>query len=98
MSDLIVPKRLLSVCVTIPDAEHFILLIPLIWPPRLRAFGGPEGMLQGSSFDEFDEPDEILSAIQKILWPLDPGTVDAVFQQWMIQLQKCIDGNGEYVE
>jgi len=39
-----------------------------------------------------------LSAIQKILRGVDRETLDAVFQEWMIRLQKCIDGNGEYVE
>jgi hypothetical protein len=52
-------------------------------------------MLQESSFDE---PDELLSAIQEILKGVDCETLDAVFQEWMIRLQKCIDRNDEYVE
>jgi hypothetical protein len=55
-------------------------------------------MLQESSFDEPDELDGLLSAIQEILKGVDRETLDAVFQEWMIRLQKCIDGNGEYVE
>jgi hypothetical protein len=58
-------------------------------------FGYLKGMLQGSSFDE---PDELLSAIQKILSEVDCETLDEVFQKWMIRLQNCIDGNCEYVE
>jgi hypothetical protein len=50
---------------------------------------------QGSSFDE---PDELLSAIQKMLKEVDRETLDAAFQEWMIRLQKCIDGNDDYVE
>jgi hypothetical protein len=52
-------------------------------------------VLQRSSFDE---PDELLSAIQKKLREVDRETLDAIFQEWMIRLQKCIDGNGECVE
>jgi hypothetical protein len=52
-------------------------------------------MLEGSSFDE---PDELLFVIQEILRGVDRETLDEVFQEWMIRLQKCIDGNGEYVE
>jgi hypothetical protein len=55
-------------------------------------------VLQGSSFDEPDESDELLSAIPEILSGVDRETLNAVFQEWMIRLQKCIDGNGEYVE
>jgi hypothetical protein len=55
-------------------------------------------VFQGSSFDEPDELDELLSAIQEILRGVDCETLDALFQEWMIRWQKCIDGNGEYVE
>jgi hypothetical protein len=54
-----------------------------------------KGVLQGSSLDELDER---LSAIQAILKGFDREILDAVFEEWMAQLQKCIDGNGEYVE
>jgi transposase len=39
-----------------------------------------------------------LSAIQKILREVGRETLEAGFQEWMIRLQKCIDGNGGYVE
>jgi hypothetical protein len=55
-------------------------------------------VLQGSSFDEPDERDELLSAIQEILRGLNRGTLDAVFREWIIRLQKYIDGNRECVE
>jgi hypothetical protein len=58
-------------------------------------------VVQGSSFDkpaELAEPDELLFVIQEILRGVDRQTLDAIFQKWMIRLQKCIDGNGEYVE
>jgi transposase len=54
-----------------------------------------KGMLHRSSFDELNE---LLSVIQKFLSEVDRETLDVVFQKWMIRLQKCIDGNGEYVE
>jgi hypothetical protein len=52
-------------------------------------------VLQWSSFDE---PDKLLLAIQEILRGVDRETLDVVFQEWMIRLQKYIDGNDEYVE
>jgi hypothetical protein len=38
MPDLIVPKRLLWVWITIPEAEHVIFLIRQIWSLGLPAF------------------------------------------------------------
>jgi hypothetical protein len=55
-------------------------------------------MLHESSFDERDEPDELLSTIQEMLREVDRKSLDVVFQEWMIRLQNCIDGNGEYVD
>jgi hypothetical protein len=52
-------------------------------------------MLQKSSFDESDE---FLSVIQEILREADRETLDAVFQEWVVQLQKHIDRNGEGVD
>jgi hypothetical protein len=52
-------------------------------------------VLQGSSFDERDER---FPAIQEICRRVDRQILDAGFQEWMIRLQKWIDGNGEYVE
>jgi hypothetical protein len=52
-------------------------------------------MFQGSSLDESHE---LLFAIQGMLKGVDRETLDAVFQEWMIRLQKYIDGNGQYVE
>jgi hypothetical protein len=52
-------------------------------------------VLQGSSFGELDE---LLLAIQENLRGVDPEILDALFQEWMILLQNCIDENGEYVE
>jgi hypothetical protein len=44
-------------------------------------------VLQGSSFDE---PDELLSAIEEMLRGVDRETLDAVFQEWMIRLQHAL--------
>jgi hypothetical protein len=90
MPDFIVPKRLLCFWITIPYAEYLILLIRLIW-----LFGDLKGVLQGTSLEGRDK---FLSAIQAILRGVDLETLNAVFQEWMIRLEKCIDGNGEYVE
>jgi hypothetical protein len=84
MPDLTVPKLLLSFWITIPCAEHLAVLIRQIWPSDFWLFGHLKGVLQGSSFDEFDEPDELLSAIEKILRGIDPETLDAGFQEWII--------------
>jgi hypothetical protein len=82
-------KQLLSFWITIPDAEHFILLTCQIWlPSDFWIFGYLKGVLQGSSFNE---PDELLSAIQAILTGIDRKTLDTLFQEWMIRLQKCIN-------
>jgi hypothetical protein len=61
----------------------------------LWLFGHLKGVLQRNSFDE---PDELLSAIEEIMRGVDRETLDAVFHEWMTRLQKYIDGNGEYVE
>jgi hypothetical protein len=58
-------------------------------------FGYLKGVLQESSFDELDE---LLSTIQEIFRGFDRETIEAVFQEWMIRLQKYLYGNGEYVE
>jgi hypothetical protein len=55
-------------------------------------------VLQGSSFNEPDEANELLSAIHKILKEVDRETLDAVFQEGLMRLQKCTNGNGEYIE
>jgi hypothetical protein len=49
-------------------------------------------VLQENSFDELDE---FLSFIQEIWRGVDREIFDAAFQEWMIRLQKSIDGNGE---
>jgi hypothetical protein len=95
MPDIIVSKQLLCFRITIPYAEHLIFILRDIWPFRLLAFRGSEKVLQGSSFGE---PGDFLSAIQKSLTRVDSETLDAIFQKQMIRLQKCIDGNSEYVE
>jgi hypothetical protein len=58
-------------------------------------FGHLKGVLQRNSCDE---PAQLLSANHEILRRVDRETLDAVFQEWMIRLKKCIDGNGESVE
>jgi hypothetical protein len=78
MPDLSVPKRWLSSRITIPSAEHLILLIRHIWPSDLWLFGYLKGVPQGSSLDERDE---LLSAIQEILSRIDHETLDVVFQE-----------------
>jgi hypothetical protein len=55
-------------------------------------------MLRGSSFDERDKSDELLSTIPEILSGVDTETLDAIFKKWMIRLQQCIDGNRECAE
>jgi hypothetical protein len=52
-------------------------------------------VLQRSSFGEIGE---LFSALQEILRGADRETLDAVNQEWMIRLPKCIDRNGEYDE
>jgi hypothetical protein len=73
------------------SGEDFILRICQISPLKLMALGHLKEVLQGSSFDE---PDELLSAIQEILAGVGRETLDAGFQQSMIRLPNYIDGNG----
>jgi hypothetical protein len=65
MPGVIMPKSLLGCWITIPCAEHLILLIRQICRSDFWLFGDLKGMLQGSSFDGPDELAELLSAIQK---------------------------------
>jgi len=65
------------------------------FPSNFLRFGHLKGVFQKSSFDESDE---LLSASQEVLKGADHQTLDDVFQEWMIRLQNCIDGTGEYVE
>jgi hypothetical protein len=53
-----------------------------------------KGMFQRNSFDTSDR---LLSTIQKISMRVDRESLDAIFQEWMIRQQKCIDRDGEYV-
>jgi hypothetical protein len=64
-------------------------------PSDFLLFEHLKAVLQRSSFDK---PDELLSAIQGILRGIDGKTSDATLQEWLIRLQKYIDGNGEYAE
>jgi hypothetical protein len=64
MPYLILPKRLLMFWITILCTEHLILLIRRSGPSDFGFFGHLKEVLQGSSFDE---PDELLSAIQEAL-------------------------------
>jgi hypothetical protein len=64
-------------------------------PFKFWLFGYLKGVLQGSSFDKADE---LLLAIQEMLSGFDRESLDAIFQEWMILVQKCIDGNCEYVQ
>jgi hypothetical protein len=54
-----------------------------------------KGLFQDSSFDE---PDELLLTTYEMLNRVDRKTLDAVFQELMIRLQKFINGNDEYRE
>jgi hypothetical protein len=55
-------------------------------PSHLWIFAYLKGVLQGSSFDEPDERDELLSGVQENLKGVDRELLDAVFQEWMIRL------------
>jgi hypothetical protein len=78
MPDLILPKRLLWFWITIPYAKHLILLSPQICPSLFWLFGYLKGVFQGISFEE---PDELLFALQEILTELDRETLDVVSQE-----------------
>jgi hypothetical protein len=70
-------------------------LFPRSDPSDFSLFGYLKGVLQGNSFDE---PAELLSAIQDILRGGNREILNAAFQEWIIRLQKCTNGNREYVE
>jgi hypothetical protein len=44
-----------------------------------------------------ESPSELLIRIRVILSEIPGETLNAVFREWMEQLWKCIDTNGEYV-
>jgi hypothetical protein len=44
-----------------------------------------------------ETPSELLVRIRVILAEIPRETLNAVFLEWMEQLQKCVRANGEYV-
>jgi hypothetical protein len=42
-------------------------------------------------------PSELLVRIRVILAEIPRGTLNTVFLEWMERLQKCVQGDGEYV-
>jgi hypothetical protein len=89
MPDFIVPKRFLGFGSQFLTPSTSSSLFVRSGPSDFWLFEYLKGVLQGSSFDE---PDDFLSAIQKILREIICETLNAVFEEWMIRLQKCIDG------
>jgi hypothetical protein len=64
-----------------------------IWHPR-AFFGYVKGKLIGN---RAETPSEFLVRIRVILAEIPRETLNAVFLEWMEQLQKCVQVDGEYV-
>jgi hypothetical protein len=98
MPSLIGPKRLLCFQSHFPAPSTSSSLFARSGPEDFWLFGYLKGVLQGNSFDESEEFDELLSGIEKILRGISPETLASVFQEWITRLRKSIDVNGEYVD
>jgi hypothetical protein len=68
---------------------------PDLAPSDFFLFGHFNRTLQGS---EFDNAEELLDTVAKILSAISPETLLATFHQWMDKLHACIDDEREYVE
>jgi hypothetical protein len=65
-----------------------------IWTLGLFLFGYVKGMVMGY---RAETPPELLVRIRAILAEIPRKTVNAVFLEWMEQLQKCVQVDCEYV-
>jgi hypothetical protein len=66
-------------------------LAPSDFPP----FDSIKGCLAGLSFENSDE---LLERVRRVLRGIEKVTLRAVFLEWMERLRKCIITNGEYDE
>jgi hypothetical protein len=67
---------------------------PDLSPSDLFLFGQVKGKLMGY---RAETPSELLVRIQVILAEIPRETLNAVFLEWMDQLRKCVQVDGEYV-
>jgi hypothetical protein len=68
---------------------------PNLAPSDFFLFGHVKGKLTGYWAET---PSELLVRIRVILAEIPRETLNAVFLEWMEQLQKCVQVDGEYVE
>jgi hypothetical protein len=66
---------------------------PDLAPSDFYIFGYVKWCLAGLSFED---PDQLLTAVEGVLKGIEKMTLQAVFLKWMDRLRKCIDINGEY--
>jgi hypothetical protein len=65
-----------------------------IWHPQIFLFGCVKGKLMGH---RTETPSELLVRIRVILAEIPRETLNTVSLEWMEQLQKCVQVDGEYV-
>jgi hypothetical protein len=63
-------------------------------PSDFFLFGYASGKLTGY---RAETPSELLVRIRVILAEIPRETLNAIFLEWMEQLQKCVQADGEYV-
>jgi hypothetical protein len=62
---------------------------------RLLLFGYIKGRFAGASFEE---PDQLLRAIDAIFQSIENATLEHVFQEWMDRLAQCCVAVGDFIE
>jgi hypothetical protein len=68
---------------------------PDLAPCNFYLFGHTKGRLAGASFDE---PDQLLRAIDAIFGSIEKVTLERVFQEWIDRLAQCYMAIGGIVE
>jgi histone-lysine N-methyltransferase SETMAR len=67
---------------------------PDLAPSDFSLFGYLKGVLKGQMFDD---EQALFTAIIDILQSIDRETLQAVYDEWLVRLQRCIESGGEYV-
>jgi hypothetical protein len=67
---------------------------PDLAPSDFSLFGKPKIALMSAAFAD----DELLQGVMKVLNGISREELEAVFEEWLLRLDRCIQPNGEYVE
>jgi histone-lysine N-methyltransferase SETMAR len=68
---------------------------PDLAPPDFHLFGKVKTALQGMIFED---ENELLAGMTDVLMGIPREELEAVFDEWLLRLDACIQRQGDYVE